>query len=308
MISDETRQRVLEGVAQLGYQPDARARSLRAGGTEIIGLLIPDMRNPHYWEIVDGAEDEAHCAGYELLVSSASLNPQREQQALDALSRRRIDALIALPSFPEQSKGPLQELAAQNYPVVVVGHDFTADRVVISYEVQTRQVMAHLLALGHRQIGFIFGVGSPALGVKRWSMYQNSLVDVGLPFDESLVDRCGVTVEDGYQAALRLLQRSPRPTALLVINDFLAIGVLRAAAEMGLALPAELSVASFDDIDLAAYLNPPLTTVRRNAREIGRAAVRLAVARIDERDLPVQQVAVEAELVIRASTGPAPVR
>ncbi|MFO7631287.1 MAG: LacI family DNA-binding transcriptional regulator, partial [Caldilinea sp.] len=212
-ISEDTRQRVLSGIEQLGYQPDARARSLRAGATNIIGLLIPDMQNPHYWGIVEGAEEEAHGVGYELLLSSTSLSQQRERQALDALCRRRIDALIVVPSFPDQSKEPLETLAAKNYPVITVGSGVIAtDTVVTSYEVQTRQLMAHLFSLGHSQIGFVFGVGSPTLGVDRLNTYKDSFVDVGLVFNDRWIEHCGVTIQEGYQAALRLLGRALRPT------------------------------------------------------------------------------------------------
>jgi LacI family transcriptional regulator len=307
IISEETRQRVLEGIKRLDYQPDARAKSLRAGSSQLIGILIPDMHNPHYWEIVEGVEEKAHQAGYELLLSCTSLALHREQQAIDALSRRRIDALIALPSFPEQSRELLQAMAARNYPIVMVGNDFIAtDTVVTGYEAQTRALMAHLLGLGHLRIGFVFGVGSPALGVNRWHAYVSSLAEAGLPVDETLVDRCGVTIEDGYQAARRLLAQPQPPTALLVVNDLLAIGVLLAAAEQGLTVPDDLSVAGFDDINLAAYLNPPLTTVRAHAKEIGREAARLAITRLGARTLPVQHVVVQPQLVLRASTGPAP--
>jgi LacI family transcriptional regulator len=305
-ISEETRRRVLEGIEKLGYQPDARARSLRAGANELIGLLIPDMQNPHYWSIVEGVEDEAHKAGYELLLSSTSLSQQRERQALDALSRRRIDALVVVPSFPDQSKEPLEMLAARSYPVVTVGSGMIAtDSVITSYEVQTRQLMTHLFSLGHSRIGFVFGVGSPTLGVDRLDTYKRSFGDVGLAFDERLVEYCGVTIQDGYRAAHCLLASAPPPTALLVVNDLLAIGVLLAARERGLEIPADLSVASFDDIDAAAYLNPPLTTVRAHAREIGREAARLALTRINDRALPTQQAFVDAQLILRASTGPA---
>src|SRR5690606_26634688 len=123
----------------------------------------------------------------------------------------------------------------------------SADAVMATYRNATAQVMEHLLGLGHRRIGFIFGVGSPDLGTNRMTVYRESLAKAGLPVDESLIDRCGARIEDGYQSALRLLNQQPRPTTLLVINDWLAIGALRAAAEQGLSIPQDLSIASFDD-------------------------------------------------------------
>jgi LacI family transcriptional regulator len=307
LVSDVTRQRVLDAIAELGYAPDARARSLRSGDTKTVGLLISQSHNPHYWEIVRGAEDELEKEGYHLFFSSTSLDPNRERQILHALSRRRIDALILTLSFMEQSKEILQQLISQGYPVVTLGKiAFDTDAVMTTYFNATRELMTHLLALGHQRIGFVFGVGSPDLGRNRMMAYQEALADAGLPVDESLIDRCGINLEDGYQATLRLLSQDPRPTALLVINDWLSIGALRAAAEKGLRVPQDLSIASFDDTEMAAYLFPPLTSVRSAGQEIGKQAAKLAIERIQDPTCPLRRIQIEAQVVYRDSTGPAP--
>ncbi len=131
------------------------------------------------------------------------------------------------------------------------------------------------------------------------------MTSAGIPADPSLIDHCGVGIEDGYRAALRLLGRTPRPTALLVINDWLAIGTLRAVGECGLRVPEDISIASFDDTEMAAYLNPSLTSVRSNGYELGRQAASLVLERIQQPDRPIRRVQIEAELVVRDSTGPA---
>jgi LacI family transcriptional regulator len=304
-ITEATRQRVLEAVTKLGYEPDARARSLRSGGTNTIGLLLPDTHNPHYWEIVQGLEDELQLAGYNLLLSSTAVNPDRERQILTALLRRRIDALIMTISFVEQSQQILDTLLSRNYPVVTLGNtSFNADAVMTTYRRATREIMAHLLRLGHRRIGFVFGVGSPDLGTNRIQVYRESLENAGISVDESLIDFCGISIEDGYQATLRLLSREPRPTALLVINDWLAIGALRAAAEKSLQVPHDLSITSFDDTEIASYLYPPLTSVRSAGQEIGRQAAKLVLERIQDPQRPLRRVQIEAQVIHRASTGP----
>ena len=165
------------------------------------------------------------------------------------------------------------------------------------------QMMAHLLDLGHRQIGFVFGVAGPPLGQERLLAYRQGLQSVGVMDDMALVEHCGVTLEDGYRAAQRLLDRSPRPTAILVINDLLSIGVLRAINERGLRIPEDISVAGFDDIAMTRYLSPPLTTVRVHAEEVGRTAMRLCFERMRDPERPLQSVCVPAELVRRGSTG-----
>jgi len=305
-ISPQTRTRVLEAVAQLNYAPDARARSLRSGGSNTIGLLIPDLHNPHYWSIVQVVEDSVREQGYDLLLTSTSLDPEREERTLHALLGRRIDALILLLSFLEQSKATLTQLAANGYPVVTLGNTaFNVDAVVATYRNATAQVMDHLLGLGHRRIGFIFGVGSKELATNRMAVYRESLAAAGIPADPSLIDHSGVRIEDGYRAACRLLDHTPRPTALLVINDWLAIGALRAVGERGLRVPEDISIASFDDTEMAAYLNPPLTSVRSNGHELGHQAADLALERIQQPRRPVRRVQIEAQLVVRQSTGAA---
>ena len=306
-ISPLTRERVLSAIAELDYQPDARARSLRSGGTETIGLLIPDMHNPHYWEIAEGVEEEMRTAGYGMLLASTSMDPQREVDTLNALAQRRIDALILLLSFLDQSFDLLQQLSAQQYAVVTLGFAVDdLDWVEAGFGSAMPQLMDHLFALGHRRIGFVYGVGSPNMATMRLRLFREAYHQHGFPFDEALFIHCDKAMEDSYHATQTLLAIQPRPTAIITVNDLLAMGALRAIHEAGLRVPQDISVAGFDDIAMASYLTPPLTTVRANAQEIGRQAARLALARIQQPDLPVQTARVEAELVVRASTGPAP--
>lgn len=306
-ISPDTRERVLAAIAELEYQPDARARSLRSGGTKTIGLLIPDMRNPFYWEIVDAVEKEVRAAGYEMLLANTSMDPRREIEALNALSGRRIDALILLISFLDQSREMLRSLAEQRYAVVTFDRVIDElDRVETKYADATPKLMAHLFELGHRRIGFVHGVGSPDLATNRLTLFRECHRLQGLSLDEDLIIHCGESIEDGYQATSSLLSTNPRPTAIVTVNDLLAFGARRAMYEHNLHVPDDVSLAGFDDVSMAAYLNPPLTTVRTNARELGRIAAMLALTRLQQPDLPLRVESVASELVVRASTGPAP--
>lgn len=308
LITEETRRRVLDAIAALGYEPDAMAQSLRRGTTRTIGLLIPDMHNPHYWQIAHGAEEQAHAEGYDLLLTSTSLDPDREVHAVTALSRRRIDGLIFLLTFTDRLAGEIEKLAGRGVPLAVIGGQIPGVDFVNSggYHEGALLIMDYLLKLGHRRIGLVYGVAVPSLGQDRLTAYQQALDRAGLPLDESLIARCSTTLEDGYRAASRLLELSPRPTAILVINDLLAVATIRAIADCGLHVPGDVSVASFDDIELAAYVTPPLTTVRSNAEEMGRAAARMIFARLRDPALPPQQVDIPRQLIVRASTGPAP--
>ena len=242
-----------------------------------------------------------------MLLASTSMDPQREVDTLNALAQRRIDALILLLSFLDQSIDLLQQLSAQQYAVVTLGFAVDdLDRVEAGFGSAMPQLMDHLFALGHRRIGFVYGVGSPNMATMRLRLFRQAYHQHGFPFDEALLIHCDKSMEDSYRATQTLLAIQPRPTAIITVNDLLAMGALRAIHEAGLRVPQDISVAGFDDIAMASYLTPPLTTVRANAQEIGRQAARLALARIQQPDLPVQTARVEAELVVRASTGPAP--
>lgn len=309
-ISPETQQRVLEAIAELGYEPDVQARALRSGSTHTIGVIIPDIHNPHFWQYVDGIEQEAQAAGYHLLVSSTSLNLKQEQDRLKDLARRRIDGLI-LQGFTEETKTTrkiFRQLISRQLPIVVIGPTTVeVDTIWAGYRAATDEVMTHLLGLQHQRIGFIYGVKHPILGEDRLLPYKENLFKAGLPVDESLIINYGHTIEDGYQAACRLLSQPPRITAVIVINDLLAIGVLRAAADLGIHVPSQLSVVSYDDITIANYLIPRLTTVSKEPVKFGREAMKLILARIQEPDRPIQKIEMPIRFIVRETTGPAPV-
>lgn len=309
--AEETRQRVLQAAAALGYEPNAMARSLRLRESKTIGLLVPDTGNPYYWSLLQGAEAEAHSCGYDILLVHTALDPVRERDAIRAVLRRRVDGLLIILAFHDRVAEEVRNVVGRRNPVVLIGEaamlDANVDSVQSDHAGGGVQMMAHLLSLGHRQIGFVFGVAGPPLGQERLDAYRQALRSIGAQDPDELVEHCGVTLEEGYRAAHRLLGRSPRPTALLVINDLLALGVLRAVHERGLRVPEDVSVASFDDIPMARYANPPLTTVCVHADRVGRTAMRLCFDRMRDPDRPIQAVRLSAELVQRGSTGPAPV-
>lgn len=313
-IAEETRLRVLKAIEELGYEPDAHAQALRSGDSKTIGLILPDIRNPHFWENADGVEQEARAGGYHLLLSSMDLNAEYGKDIFKSLSERRIDGLILMGSFIDQSdeaRNTLETLRKRQLPIVEISDEFYQDHyvdcVVSNYHKASRDAMAHLFSLGHRRIGLINGVAMPVLALDRVQSYQESLRTVGFTQDENLIINCGPSIEDGYQAARQLLSRPDRPTAIIAINDLLAMGVLRAANDLELQVPKDLSVVGYDDIFAANYLTPRLTTASKDAVRMGREAVRLLLDRIKDPDQPCQSIEIQAKFIIRDSTGPAPV-
>lgn len=304
-ISAETRQRVLQVIAELGYEPDARAQSLRRGSTRIIGVIIPVIQNPYFWQILTGVSDALREAGYSLHLSHPPLDPQQEANTIRELTRQRVDGLILLAAVKYLLPGMTDELRKAGRPIVeITATKAEFDHVIHGYSSGTRALMTHLLELGHQRIGFIYGVTEEGQGADRLVTYRQVLREAGLFDNTSFEVHCGDKLEDAYQAAYTLLSRADRPTALLVINDMLAIAVMRAASDLGLSVPGDLSVAGFDDIPFSNYTLPRLTTVSGKAEESGRDAVRLLLNRLAEPDLPQQVTTANAELIVRESTGP----
>jgi len=313
-ISEETRQRVLAAIAELDYVPDARAQALRSGSTKTIGLIVPDIQNPHFWEVANGIEQEAYAAGYHILLSSIPPENKHAKEIFRSLSHRRIDGLIMIPSFiyhSEDAQKTLINLLKRRVPIVgmmadIEGVDFNIDRVISDYRETTLEVMNHLLSLQHRRIGLIYGIAVPELGTDRLFAYKSSLQAAGLPIDPNLIIECGPTIEDSYQATQKLLELPSPPTALIALNDFLAVGALRAIKDLNLNVPEDISLFGYDDIPLAKYLVPRLSTASKDGGKIGREATRLLLARLKNPDRPIQEIRLPARLILRESTGPAP--
>ena len=307
-IPDDTRQRVLDAIEELGYEPDARAQALRSGSTKTIALIIPDLRNPHFCEYATGIEEAARAAGYHLLLSSTTMNDEYAVEIFKDLARRRFDGLIIASSFileAQEAQTTLKQIRERGLPIVEMDENYGVDSVCADYRDATQEVMSYLLSLGHRRIGLIYGVGGHQLGQDRLQPYLESLHAANIS-EPDLIAECGPTIEDGYQASLKLLQLAPRLTALIAINDLLAIGAVRAAGDLGLHVPDELSLVGYDDIPMANYLLPRLTTVTKDASMLGRKAFEILLARIQNPELPRQQVYSPARLIIRESTGPVP--
>ena len=285
-ISPETRQRVLDVIAELEYEPDARAQSLRRGATKTIGVLIPLYENPHFWQILRGISAEAETSGYSVLLSHNTLTPEQERHSLRELAQQRVDGLILLVGFRYLSPSIIEQLRKAQRPVVEMSStDSEFDHVFTSYSEGTRALLEYLFDLGHQRIGFVYGVQMEKQGYDRLSMYRQMMQDSGLigrVADAELWRGHGRWLSDRHP----IVSQPNRPTALLVINDLLAMAVIRAATDLGLSVPHDISVASFDDIPFSSYTIPRLTTVSGQPFTDGQNAVRLLLRRLNEPDRP----------------------
>jgi len=294
-ISQETRTRVRAAVVQLDYHPHDGARSLSRRASRAIGLAIPDADNPHYREIAAGVEQYAESKGYTVVLAITNFDVRRERQALAWLKQQRCDAVIISSVHWADLREEMRLLRSQGHPVTTLGRrDAPLDSVGPPSAVGERLIVEHLAGLGHRHIGYIYGVFSQAAFHERLAACLAAQRACGLPVVEAWVRRCGPTVEDGYRETRALL------------DDHLAIGVLAALHQAGIAVPEQISVASFDNTPLAPYLIPGLTSVDHDARGMGEQAARLSIDRLTLLHGPPLHLDTSARLVARGSTGPAP--
>ena len=300
-IGPATRAKVLARVDELGYRPNAVARSLVEGRTRLIGAIVADLHNPFFAEFLDGLQESLHGAGLRMLVGSGRWDPLFEAEAVEAFLEMRVDGLVLLSVVPES----LKEVAA-SVPVVVVGERDVhgVDIVVDDDELGASLAVDHLVRLGHRRIAHIEGARSTTARYRR-AGYEKAMHRHGLSAE--IVVECGDFTEDGgYRAARSMLRRDARPTAIFAPNDLVATGALSAADELGMTVPADLSIVGYDNTHLAAIRHISLTSVDQPRRDMGRVAAELLTARIGDPSRYPRQNLVVPHLVVRSTTGPAP--
>lgn len=302
-VSDETRRRVQASIDALGYRQSILAASLRTGRTKTIGVVIPDITNPFFGQVVRGCEDVLYNAGYSIFLCNTNEDAAKERTYLDILANRRVDGLLL---FGAHSSS--EELtAAVHGEIPIVAEDSPAESdntTVIDIDNSAGAAMAvrHLLDLGHKRIAHLGGPSERAAANGRHEGYQQALEAAGVDYDPALVIRCKPTMRGGYHAALQLLG-DEQPAALFCYNDLMAIGAMVACRRLGLEIPDDVAIVGFDDIAMASLVTPILTTVRVQQYEMGRLASELLLKRLgDDEEVP-GRVKVPVELIVRGSCG-----
>lgn len=303
-VRPETRERVLQTCEELGFVPNQVARSLVRRLTATVGLIVPDITNPFFPSITRGVEDAASDGGYTVFLCNADNDPAMEAVDVRKLRERWVDGIIFVGTTDRREL--VSGLLADGVPVVVTDRmldELDVDSVVVNNTLGARDAVLHLIDLGHRRIAHAAGPQSTRTGQDRRAGYRQALQEAAIPDAQSLVVFGEYTVEGGYHTAQVLLGRSPRPTAIFAGNDLMALGIMRAADEAGIAVPDELSVVGFDDIQMAGLMHPGLTTVRQPAYEMGRLAMTMLQERIAGQAAPAARRHVfQPELVVRGTT------
>lgn len=310
-VSADARRRVLAAVDEIGYLPSAVARSLRKSETKIIGVLVPNVQNPFFAELVCGVEECCRLAGYSVFLCNSDNDPKRQQQYMRTLLEKRVDGLLLSSAGDDDALARIFKLAS--VPSVTVDRlvaGARADRVSVNNSQGAYNAVKHLIELGHRRIACISGPAEFEVARERVEGWRMALRDAGIDVDASLVIASDFSSPGGYEATRRLLLKqastgSSNPvTALFASNDMMAVGALRAAAELGLKLPQQLSIVGFDDIELSRYVFPALTTVGCGVRALGAEAGRVLIARIENPGAELKEVLLTPRLVVRESSAP----
>lgn len=302
-VSDDLRARVLDAVEALHYTPNRMAVGLRRKQSLIIGLVVPDNTNPFFALVARAIEDTAFAQGLSVILCNSDSNADKEQFYINALIEQRVDGIVLVATTT--SPKPIEPLLARNVPLVLIDRDLpgaTVDKVLSDNLGGGMLATRHLLALGHRRIACITGPSQASPSASRVTGYHKALEEVGVLADDNLVVRGAFDFNSGYAATAALLQHADPPSAIFACNDLMAVGALRAAVAAGVAVPQQLSIVGFDDIPLAAYVAPRLTTVAQDQRCLGSLAAELLLARIRGNERPGVVHLCPTQLVVREST------
>ncbi|MFI5690926.1 LacI family DNA-binding transcriptional regulator [Kribbella sp. NPDC051586] len=288
-VAPETRERVLEAIRALGYRPNATARALRMGTTRTFGLITPDGGNPLFAELAKAIDKAAGSRGYVVLQTSTDGDPATERAKIAELLTRRVSGLLLVAPTEDPSLDDAQ------IPVIAINRVLpTVSSVRPAYREGARRGVEHLVQHGHRVVGLIIGGGGHPERELGW---QDALSAAGLPLGP--IARASFSREGGYTAARRLLEATPRPTAIFASSDLQAIGVLRALHESGVRVPEDIAVVAFDGTPETEYTWPPLTVVRQPLEDLAQQAVH----RLIEGEPAIEALTFPTDLILRRSCG-----
>lgn len=307
VVSEALKKRVWQAVKQLNYFPNTHARTLVSGRSRLFGIIVENITNPFFPELIQSFEEIAVSFGYEILVSSSNSDPATLTKCIRRMLERKVDG-VAVMTFGEE-ESVLDELVHHGIPIVLAEFkldDPKASTILLDYSTGIQAAIRHLADLGHKRIAFLAGPHSLHSALTRESDFRAAMQGVGLPIQKKWIIECDHTLKGGVAGFGRLRALASQPTAILCSNDMTAIGVLRAAYMEGLHLPQDLSVIGLDDIDFAEFTLPPLTTIRLSRGDLARAAFEALRQQTEaQQDSKTQrEFLVSTSLVLRGSTAP----
>ena len=303
-VSADLKTRVRSAVAALGYQPNLLARSMARQKTQTLGMIVPDIANPFFPEVVRGAEDVAHAAGYTLLIVSTDNSIPKEDVYLRLFLAKRVDGVI-LTKAPGRMPPELQRAFAKaGVPVVLLARTvsgFVTDAVELDDKGAAYDGVTHLLRLGYRRVAFVGGLRGASTSRKRLDGYRAALRDANVPLEPALITEGDFRVESGYLAGLELLKS--RPDAVFIANYLMTVGFMEALRQYRMRCPEDVALVTCDDYPWMDSFSPRLTTIDLPKRELGAAAAQLLVERIEKGKGRARTITLKSALRVRESCG-----
>ncbi len=302
-VSPKIRKKVLAAVERLNYRPNRVARSLRVQQSNIIGLIVSDIRNPFFTFVSRAVEDVTYQHGLSIFLCNSDENPDKEAMYLNHMRDENVAGVILSPT--RQTADNFAETVKLDLPMVIIDRrvkDVELDTVLTDNIDSARKIVEHLIQNGHTRIAALFGVGSTT-GRERRQGYLNALQQHGLPPLPELAFYVEAREEEGYKAARKLLQGSTSPDAIFTSNGLLSLGAYRAIRDKGLRIPQDIGFASFDETVWTPLVDPPITVIQQPTYAIGQTAIELLLKRLDDHSRPTSEVILKSKLVVRQSCG-----
>jgi DNA-binding LacI/PurR family transcriptional regulator len=305
LVSDRLSKRVWLAIKQLNYFPNSHARTLVSGRSRLFGIIVENITNPFFPELIRSFEEVAIAHGYEILVSSSNSDPIVLTGCVRRMLERKVEG-VAVMTFGEEEP-VLDQLMHRNVPIVLAEFkldDPKASTILLDYSTGIHAAVNHLVKLGHSKIAFLAGPHKLHSAITRETDFRTAMQAAGLSLQKKWVIECDHTLKGGVAGYERLQALATRPTAIVCSNDMTAIGVLRAAYMEGLRVPHDLSVIGLDDIDFAEYTLPPMTTIRLSRADLAHAAFEALRQQVEHPDSPnlKREFLVSTSLVVRGST------
>ena len=305
-VNPETIEKVQNAIKALNYHPNAQARCLKTGNSRLIGVLNYYSIDAYFSEVLTSLEAAASQAGYDVMLRHTERDGENQDNAISAWMNKNIDGLIInSPLIDEEFYELVNQLNCPCVLLHVEDEKFRGDIIRGNDMQASEEAVKYLIRLGHSRIACIDGIAyTYHTASYRRLGYEKALLEAGLPVRDEYIVHTDYDINEGYQAFTTLMNLPEPPTAIFTYYDLLAIGAIRAAGDMGIRIPQDVSITGFDDIVLAQYCTPRLTTIDQNKKRIGEMAIELMIDRIENPSLPPRQIVVPMNLVVRESTAP----
>jgi LacI family transcriptional regulator len=304
-VSESNRKKVLDAIRELGYRPNMLARSMVTKSTRTLGLVVTDITNPFFAQLMRSVEDVTWEAGYTLFLANTDENIQREEAIIQTILERQVDGLILVPAT-SQPVPYLEHFINKGIPLVLLDRNIkglAVDAVMVDNENGAYQAIMHLIKLGHQRIGMVLDNPDISTNAERLSGYRRAFHDAGLIVEEQLIQSCQYTEQSAFHLVTDMFTQPKRPTALFAANNFMTLGVLHAARQANLRIPEDIALVGFDDMEWPALGPLQITTVAQPVQKLGSEAAKRLLVRIQGDHTSPMETRLKTNFIIRKSCG-----